>query len=210
VRSTPTHYASTLAFKDRFAMKSTAVLLLALAFAGSASATDRVANGSFDTDLSGWTASGAGISFDATNGAPTAGSLHFVIANATAGQNAVLTQCIDFAATGAIDLLGSTREQAANGGTSVLRVVAYNAVGCAGTQLGTFGGAAISTENGTDGVWSRYGFLGASLPAAAQSFAVQVVVSLPDVGDSIDVSWDHIQFGEAGTLPVELMAFEVD
>jgi hypothetical protein len=206
----PTLYASILPFPDRTDMKSSVVLPFALAFAASASASDHVANGSFTTDLSGWTASGAGISFDAANGAPTAGSLRVNVPSASAGQSAVLTQCINFAPTGALDLLGSSRQQSAADATTLLRVVAYNATACSGTQLGTFGSTALSTETGTNGVWSRFGFSDATLPAAAQSFAVQIIVSFPNAGDSIDVSWDHIQFGEAGTLPVELMTFEVN
>ena len=192
-------------------MKSSVAILLALAFAGSASATDRVANGSFNTDLSAWTASGAGISFDAANGAPTAGSLHFVITNATAGQHAQLIQCIDFAPSGAVDLLGSSRVAAESAtATTQIRVDAFGATGCAGTLLGTFGGTAVSSEIGTNGIWDRFGFLAGNLPAATQSVSLQLLVGVANAGDSIDVSWDHIQFGEAGTLPVELSSWEVD
>jgi hypothetical protein len=192
-------------------MKTSVLFLIAVAFAVPASAMDRVANGSFDSDLSQWTASGAGISFDAASGAPTAGSLRINVPKSSPGMSDVVSQCINYVPAGPVDLLASSQQHSASlGATSIVRIVAYNAPACAGTQLGTFGGTAVSSETGTNGVWSRYGFLVASLPAAAQSFAVQIVVSFPNAGGGIDVSWDHIQFGDAGTLPVELMTFAVD
>jgi hypothetical protein len=186
-----------------------AIIVAILAFAAESHAADLVVNGSFDSDLSGWTASGAGISFDATNGAPDAGSVHIVAANPA--TSTTLTQCIDITPTGNVDLLASAQPHSATGGaTAVIRIAAYNATTCSGIQLGTFGGAAVSTEIGTNGIWTRYGFLVGSLPAATRSIAMQLIVSTPNAGDAIDISWDHIQFGDSGTLPVELQSFEVD
>ena len=188
---------------------SCAALLLSLAAHANG---DVVVNGSFTTDLSGWTpttGSGGTVTLDALDGAPAAGSVRLTSPDSTAV--AFLIQCIDFTPTGPVDFKGSAfTESVAGGAVGILRLVPYDAVGCGGNVLGNFNGSVIGSEPGTNGTWTVYGFLGATISTSTQSVGISVRNFANTPGDSIDILWDHIQFGPSGTLPVELESFTVE
>lgn len=174
-----------------------------------AGGADLVVNGSFDTALANWTLQG-GVALDTTDGAPSAGSAHMVVAG-NAVNVASLYQCINLVPTGVVDLLGSSFTQSVSGNANTaLRVDAFDAPACAGTALGTLAGAAVSTEQGTNAIWTRFGLFNVTLNPNTQSVAISAVAIAAAPGDALDVLWDHIQFGPSGTLPVELLEFHVD
>ena len=173
---------------------------------------DRVVNGSFNTDLTGWTpttGSGGTIAIDAADGAPSAGSVRLTSPDSTA--IASLFQCIDFVPTGPIDFKGDAfTESVAGNAVSILRLTPYDMPGCAGNVLGNFNASLIGSEPGTNGTWEQFGFLTATISTSTQSVGISVRNYASTPGDAIDILWDHIQFGPSGTLPVELESFAVE
>jgi hypothetical protein len=183
-----------------------------MTLAATTHAGDLVVNGSFDSSLLGWTIPvPTGITFDPTDGAPSAGSVH-AIANATGSSVVTLPiyQCIDSVPTGPIDALGSMVTLSSVGSaTSFLRVHAFSGVACSGAILAAYNGVVVAQEQGVSGVWTRFGVRSQTLPAGTQSVAVYAITQASP-GQSIDVRWDHIQYGDSGTVPVELQSFAVD
>lgn len=192
---------------------SVGVVCAAFVFAMRVHASDIVVNGSFDADLSSWVpngASGGSVTYDGADGAPTAGSAHLFEPDPTA--TAVLTQCIAFAPTGPVDLFGSTRTLSASGSAfTVLDATLYGTANCTGTSLSVLNAAVIGTEPGTGGTtWTRWGFQNATPAAGTLGVLIGVHAAAVQVGDSLDILWDHVQFGPSGTLPVELQSFVVE
>ncbi|HKE49022.1 MAG TPA: hypothetical protein VKB52_13240 [Rhodanobacteraceae bacterium] len=187
-------------------MASVALMPMAMAHAGG----DRVVNGAFVTDLSGWSANApSGVSFDAADGAPLAGSAHLV---APAATTVFLSQCVAFTPAGPIDFFGSSLALAASGAPSaVLRYTEYDNATCNGSVLGAFNAAVVGTESGSGGTtWTRWGLQNAPLSASTRSVLIGIYAIASQPGDALDILWDHIQFGPSGTLPVELESFTIE
>jgi len=89
-----------------------------------------------------------------------------------------------------------------------LSVTAFDTIGCAGTNLGSF--AAGNFVGGFPGVpavgWGELSAINQTLPGATQS----VRIALDVFGPSDDRYVDDVRFGPTGTTPVRLQEFSVE
>jgi hypothetical protein len=190
-----------------------AAALVALSFSATARAANLVVNPDFTADITtAWTSSATGAAgsavWSSSVGSPTAGSAHLTaIASSFALPSTIsLTQCVAIAAPNSFDYIVRSFTNSSNGtSNNQARVTFFAGSSCAGTNLGT-------SEAGTfvllPDTWLERSLTGTPLPATTVSALVELFA---DSGTALmDVNFDNVRFGIAGTVPVELQSFSAE
>lgn len=194
----------------RFGMIGAVLCAMAnLGLASSAFAQNRLSNGSFDTDLSGW-------SLLPPSGSQPAWSSKDCCGNSASGSAEL--RAVDLSV-----ILGSSCITVSGGST-------YDLVAMVDTQqIGT----TIATEAGlgvlwysdtacTDAIdppqtwsvgnspgWRRFG-VSTQAPATALSARIKLIAPGMGLSSGIDAYFDQVAFGTKSTVPVTLQSFDID
>lgn len=190
-------------------------LLVALAAAGSSTlalAQNAVPNPDMDTDVNGWSSSGANttISFDGTRnivGMAGSGSLK-VLSTGQAGAVSQASQCVVISQTGPSNfgawLLLPTEGAGIGARVSILL---HSNPTCSAAIPGSF----MATDGPSSGQpWKLYTST-IDVPTNAMSVQLSLQISIPQGSPPVLAAYfDGVRFGPAPTSPVELQSFEVD
>lgn len=193
------------------------VALGTILLAAPLSAQNLLTNSEFTTNLSGWTATGNGLSsYNAGVGTTALGGADL---GCDFGQSITLSQCVNVTALSLYDLTVDTHTNA-GGGSNGVQVRFFAGAGCTGTDLGVFptnsNGSVPSPVDGQ--IWTRRTRAAQAAPATSVSARVELFVSVPaqgrppasPLGDlPARVYFDHAFFGAAGT-PVTLQTIDAE
>lgn len=164
--------------------------------AAAVAAGNLVLNPGFDADLNDWTpvtSAGASVSRDASFGNP-AGSVY--ASAPLPNTSAAITQCIGISAPFIADFSVDGYASAASvSGGWVLAATAYDAVGCAGNDLGVLPQVDYSFPPSS---WHGFTVIFAgALPAGTQSVLLTVgCEALAAAGSSDNYYFDNVWFGD--------------
>jgi hypothetical protein len=174
-----------------------AIRSLALAtgstFALSAAAANLIPNSDFDTGMDGWTVvSGEGTAtLDETTGSPAAPSLHLA-GTAESPDISVESDCLAVDDSENVDLYADINGTA---GFAMLTINAYDDTECS-NGIGAINSEAFPAT----GEWDTYSMSDVMLPDGAQSAKVVLSASMGASTSPGDVHFDHVGFGETGTV----------
>jgi hypothetical protein len=182
---------------------------------GEAFAQNALTNGDFTSDLSGWTlidvATGT-TSFDGLSGSAAVGCARAILASPGAGNTIQgLAQCIDITGiTPPYDFGGRTFTNSSSGSSGLNIIVEFwTGASCTGSQVSD-SPATGGLVPGTPGDFFQWADTGVANPNSAVSVRFVAQVETNGATDTIDVSFDSLYFGPAGTTPVSLQAFTVE
>jgi hypothetical protein len=189
-----------------------AAAFVALSFSATARAANLIVNSDFPADVTtAWTSSGTGgsVVWDNVNGSPAPGSAHFIAANAGAPVSRSLTQCVAIATPNNFDYIVRTHINSSSGSAdSLARVSFFTGASCTGTFLSVL---VASTLSPVGGGWIERSLVNTPLPATTGSAFVELTAaSGSSVNDHMDINFDNVRFGIAGTVPVELQSFTAE
>ncbi len=192
-------------------MRVSAVTGLAVALAmiaAPAPAQNLVLNPDFTSDIAQWSAigtAGASGAWLGALGSPTPGSAELT-ASGTGFFD--LYQCVTMSAPGNYDFLVHMRTQSSVGDASSRAAVWFwTGATCNGTSVGS---NVATNESPLGGGWVERSVVNAPLPAGTMSVFVQLDVQSNVAGAAIDVLFDNVRFGPAGTVPVRLQRLTVE
>jgi hypothetical protein len=191
-----------------------AAAFVALSSSATARAGNLIVNSDFPADVTtAWTSLGTGgtVAWDNVNGSPLAGSAHFVAANAGAAVARSLTQCVAIAAPNNFDYIVRTVINSSSGtAVSLARVRFFGGASCTGIFLGA---SDANTLSPVGGGWIERSLVNTPLPPAPPTVSALVeltAISGSSVNDHMDINFDDVRFGIAGTVAVELQSFTAE
>jgi hypothetical protein len=193
----------------------TYLCIVAAAFASistSASAQNLVANPGFDSDLSGWSVilgDGSWSPLDCC-GNPASGSASITAGPGPSSGSTLVSDCIGVTPGSSYDLVVQAETLAVPpdflNGSGIATVTWYdNGIPCSDILAGDAGGLFIEAGTG----WRSFGKTFVA-PATSVAAKVTLVVQGGGLSQAIDLHFDDIRFGPAGSVPVTLQSFYVD
>jgi len=181
-------------------------LVLVLTIALASAYTERITNGSFDTDVSGWSDKGTGgsIAYEASIGHNATGSAK--VTNAS-GQNTSsgAVQCVDIPLSGGTSYytvkgwIYIPPGQPANFSHAYIRVQYYSQDGCSGTLGSTLDSNSVTTVES----WQEAVKITLA-PDSAQSAHVRLYIRTTGSGGSPFVYFDDVTFYDSTATAVTL------
>jgi|GEM_PF-2716132 len=187
------------------------LMAAALGISGLATAQNAVQNGDFDTDVSGWTLTGANMVFDGSfNIVGSAGSGAIRVTNLIGDGTFQATQCVtgpfppgnyNF---GAWILMPDSQ---AGSGSGRVGAMFFTDSACSVVMAGT--GSFVNLLTPSD----EWDLITAQKTAPAQAGSVLIglqTASQPNNGNPLTVYFDGVRFGPVPTFPVELQSFDVE
>ena len=186
-----------------------AVAAVAALWPGWAWSQNLLANPDFDSSLTGWTPSVVSVGgsvHSGASGSPAPGSANLWAQYVTAFSGAALGQCVAIAAPGQVDLFARFLQTSGFGDRRV-EATFHPGAGCTGAGV-----TVVQDSYGflPDG-WTEIGRLAYTLPAGTQSAWISISVGAEGPPDGVvQVRFDHVRFGPAGTTPVALESFAIE
>lgn len=180
-----------------------------LGLASSAFAQNRLSNGSFDTDLSGWSLLPPSGSQPVWSSKDCCGNSASGSAELRAVDLPVIlgSSCIAVSGGSTYDLVAMVDTQPAGAGIPTqagLGVLWYSDAACTD---------AIDPPQtwsvGNSPGWRRFG-VSTHAPAAALSARIELTAAGAGLSSGIDAYFDQVAFGTTGTVPVTLQSFDID
>ena len=165
-------------------------------------ATNRLANGHFDCDLSGWTPQSAlpeEITWNDQDHQGSGDSGSVAVANLTAGRDFEISQCAELSDLGSTHVLGARLRLATAPGALLgfsRGCAFFDAPACGGQAVGTAVEVAVADDTG--GFWLPLASV-LTPPITARSARCSFLLSAPD-GDAFDARLDALSLTSAAGL----------
>ena len=197
-------------------------VVVPLLIASPLAAQNLVTNGSFNTNVAIWSipaASDGSLVHDPTldvDGSPASGSGLLTNVVPVAFGTVAPDQCIAVTAGQQYYWGGSIRfpvNETTTGNTAIV-VNFFNMAGCTGTELLAVTGTSRDPATAARGVWhtSNSGSIagGTTAPAGSVSALINLLSTRIEADGTRSANFDGVFFAQVGTVPVELVGFEID